>query len=140
MIYSSFGQYTRSFISSRFCATAIAVGIALCASSAVHAQTFMTQSELLATIPGSQMSGVSNQDNKTPWVQAYSKATQKKTGKYNGIWGGKDKYTGEFFVKGDQWCEKGDWGQKCWSVERVSAKELRIYDNGKPKKNTWMLK
>lgn len=65
MIFSSFGNNPRAFISSRFCVTVIAAGMALCASGAVHAQTFMTQGELLATIPGSQMSGVSNQDNKT---------------------------------------------------------------------------
>jgi len=106
----------------------------------VVAQDFMTQEELLATIPGGQLSGVSNSDGKTPWIQAYSKATSKKNGKLNGLWNGKDKYTGDWFVKGDQWCEKGDWGQGCWSVERVGTNEFRIYKDGKPQKNTWKLK
>lgn len=109
-------------------------------STMALAQEFMTQEELLATIPGGQLSGVSNNDGKTPWVQAYSKATSKKNGKLNGLWDGKDKYTGDWFVKGDQWCEKGDWGQKCWSVERIGTKEFRIYEDGIPKKNTWKLK
>lgn len=100
----------------------------------------MSQKELLATIPGGQISGVSNQDGKTKWVQAYSKANKKKRGVLSGLWGGKDKYEGEWFVQGDQWCEKGSWGEKCWSIERVGSKKLRIYENGVPKKNTWKLK
>lgn len=104
------------------------------------AQDFMTKAELLATIPGSQISGISNQDGKTPWAQAYSAASRKNTGVYNGIWDGKDKYKGEWFVDGNKWCEKGGWGQRCWDIERVSAKKLRIYFDGKPLKNTWNLR
>lgn len=100
----------------------------------------MSQSELLATIPGSQLSGISNNDGKTRWIQAYSQASRKNDGLLNGLWGGKDKYTGQWFVKGDQWCEKGDWGQGCWSIERVGPKELRVYDDGKALKNTWKIK
>ncbi|WP_159089939.1 hypothetical protein [Ruegeria sp. Alg231-54] len=118
----------------------IAAGFGAMTSTTAFAQVFMTQEELLATILGGQLSGVSNNDGKTPWVQAYSKATSKKNGKLNGLWDGKDKYTGDWFVKDDQWCEKGNWGQKCWSVERIGANEFRIYENGQPKKNTWKLK
>ena len=117
----------------------VLVAFYLMVPTVATAQNFMSQEELLATIPGGQVSGISNSDGKTRWAQAYSKATSKKKGVYNGLWG-KDKYKGEWYVKGDQWCEKGDWGEKCWSIERVGAKELRIYDEGKPKKNTWKLK
>ena len=34
------------------------------------AQSFMSQEELLATIPGGQVSGISNSDGKTRWAQA----------------------------------------------------------------------
>ncbi len=126
----------RSFLS----VAVIAAGFGAMTTTTGFAQVFMTQEELLATIPGGQLSGVSNNDGKTPWIQAYSKATSKKNGKLNGLWDGKDKYTGDWFVKDDQWCEKGNWGQKCWSVERIGANEFRIYENGQPKKNTWKLK
>lgn len=119
---------------------AFSIVVLLATPHDVRAQQFMTKDELLAAIPGNQLSGISNQDGKTPWVQAYSKATKKNTGIYNGIWNRKDKYSGEWFVKGDQWCEKGDWGQQCWSLERVRAKEFRIYKDGKPLKKTWKLK
>ena len=122
----------------RFAAVAAIAG--MLTSTSASAQEFMTQEELLATIPGGQLSSISNKDGKTPWAQVYSRATGKKKGVYNGIWDGKNKYSGEWYVKGDQWCEKGDWGEKCWSIERVGAKELRIYEDGKPKKNSWMLK
>jgi len=105
-----------------------------------QAQQFMTQAELLATIPGSQISGVSNKDGKTPWVQAYSKSNSSKKGVVSGIWNKKSKYQMEWYVKGDQWCEKWDSGEGCWSIERVSAKKLRVHKDGKPLKNTWNLK
>ena len=126
----------RSFLS----VAVIAAGFGAMTTTTAFAQVFMTQEELLATIPGGQLSGVSNNDGKTPWIQAYSKATSKKNGKLNGLWDGKDKYKGDWFVKDDQWCEKGNWGQKCWSVERIGVNEFRIYENGQPKKNTWKLK
>ena len=105
-----------------------------------QAQDFMTQAELLATIPGSQISGISNRDGKTPWVQAYSKANSKNRGLLNGIWNKKDKYQSEWYVKGDQWCEKWDSGEGCWSAERIRKKNLRMYKDGEPLKNTWNLK
>ncbi|MEP0960320.1 MAG: hypothetical protein ABJQ70_14505 [Roseobacter sp.] len=42
----------------------------ICAPGSLQAQNFMTQDELLATIPGSYIFSTSNQDAKTPWVQA----------------------------------------------------------------------
>lgn len=138
-------SYTLGIFQLKHARSIVSIAAALAAigtigSTTAFAQQFMTQEELLATIPGNQLSGVSNNDGKTPWIQAYSKATSKKNGKLNGLWNGKDKYTGDWFVEGDQWCEKGDWGQKCWSVERVGANELRVYDDGKPGANTWKLK
>ena len=41
------------------------------------AQNFMSQEELLATIPGGQVSGIANSDGKTRWVQAYSKVRRR---------------------------------------------------------------
>ena len=118
----------------------MAAALLFFAPQTAQAQEFMTQKELLATIPGNQLSGTSNQDGKTPWVQAYSKASKGKKGLLNGLWNNKDKYQSEWYVKGDQWCEKWDSGEGCWQVERVSAKKLRAYKNGKPLKNTWNLK
>jgi len=129
----------QSKIKAIFC-SAIASGMLLLGPLPAHAQDFMTQSELLATLPGSQISGVSNRDGKTPWVQAFSKDNGSKKGLVSGIWNKKDKYQNEWYVKGDQWCEKGDDFEGCWQIERVSAKKLRVYKNGKPLKNTWNLR
>ena len=123
-----------------FCLAFIASFAMLLGPVPAHAQDFMTQSELLATLPGSQISGVSNRDGKTPWVQAYSKANGSKKGLANGIWNKKDKYQITWYVEGDQWCEKWDDGQGCWQIERVSAKKLRAHKDGKPLKNTWNLR
>lgn len=117
-----------------------AAALLFIAPQAAQAQEFMTQKELLATIPGSQLSEISNQDGKTPWIQAYSKASKGKKGLLNGLWNNKDKYRFEWYVNGDQWCKKWDGGEGCWQIERVSAEKLRPYKNGKPLKNTWNLK
>ena len=64
----------------------MALAVLLIGPVPAHAQEFMTQSELLATLPGSQISGVSSRDDKTPWVQAYSKDNGSKKGLISGIW------------------------------------------------------
>lgn len=117
-------------------------GAAFCAiflgwtSIGANAQQFMNTNELLATLPESQISGIAQSDGKTPWVQAYSAARSNNTGLLNGLWNGKDKYTAEWSIQNDQWCETWDQGERCWSVERVGPKELRFWKDGVPQKNT----
>lgn len=105
-----------------------------------QAQQFMSEAELLATIPGNQVSAISNEDGKTKWVQAYSAYKGRKNGVISGLWDGKDTYQAKWSVKNGQWCEEWDSGQACWQVEKVGNKGLRIYSNGKPLKNIWKLK
>ncbi|WP_170331608.1 hypothetical protein [Ruegeria arenilitoris] len=113
-----------------------AVACVLVVASGAQAQDFMSQKELLATIPGATVRSVSNQDNKTPWVQAYSSGRKK--GKLAGNFGG-DTYDGEWYVDGDAWCEKtGDW-TGCFQFVRISEKELQPYKDGRPRKHTWKL-
>ena len=107
-------------------------------SSQVSAQTFLTEKELLTTIPGATVYGVSNSDGKTKWIQNYS--TGKRKGNIAGLWGGKDKYKAKWYVKNGQWCEKWNEGSACWHVERVKSKKLRMYNDGKPLKNLWRIK
>lgn len=102
------------------------------------AQQFMTEDELLATIPGSTIDGTSNDG--TRWAQAYSGYKGgKKAGSINVNFGG-EKSKSKWSVKGGMWCE--DWGSDsaCWQVERVSDNELRMYANGKPRKHLWVLR
>lgn len=101
------------------------------------AQQFMSEAELLATLPGSQVSAISNADGKTKWSQAYSAYNGKKRGNISGVWNGKDRYKAKWFVRNGQWCEHWETGKACWHIERVSKKRLRIYEDGKPLKNTW---
>jgi hypothetical protein len=102
------------------------------------ATDFMSEEELLQTIPGSVINGTSNDG--TRWAQSYSAY---KNGKKNGIikvnFGGK-KSDSKWFVDKGQWCENWGTGQGCWMVERVDSKSLRMYENGKAKKNLWKLK
>jgi hypothetical protein len=105
------------------------------------AQTLMTNKELLVTIPGKTLNGLSNIDNKTQWTKTFSaRKGRSKKGKILGYYSGK-KHESNWKVKNDQWCEywrSGKW--KCFSLERVGAKEFRIYKDGKPLKNFWTLK
>lgn len=107
-------------------------------ATASQGKTFMTQAELLAAIPGSTIDA---KDNKgVAWAQSYSAFSGgKKDGVIKGNYGGK-KYDAKWFVQDDQWCENWGDGQACWQVERVDEKSLRMYENGKPKKNLWKLR
>lgn len=119
--------------------TAVALGISLfCLSAdAAQAQTFTTEDELLATIPGSSINSKTNKG--VNWAQNYSKANGKRKGVIKGIFDCA-KYDAKWFVKGGQWCENWGDGEGCWSVEQVDAKSLRMYENGKPRPNLWIFK
>lgn len=104
---------------------------------AAQAQTFMTEEELLATIPGSSIS--SKTDEGVKWSQNYGKANGKRKGAIKGIFDGA-KYDSKWYVQDGLWCE--DWGDdhECFGVERVDAKSLRIYRGTKARPNLWKLK
>ena len=114
-----------------------AVAVVCLAAPMATAQTFMTEDELLVTIPGSSIS--SKGDNGVAWAQNYSKANGKRKGVIKGVFDG-TKYDAKWFVKGGQWCEKWADGEACWSAEKVDAKSLRMYKEGKPHVNLWKLK
>lgn len=118
-------------------ACAAAVAVALLSGAPADAADFMTEKEMLAVFPGSTVYGVSNQDGKTRWIQAYGKGRKK--GKIAGVFGD-DKYDAEWRVKKGQWCE--DWGKgwKCWNFERVGQKKFRVHADGKPSSNLWTQK
>ena len=101
------------------------------------AQEFMTQKELLATIPGATAYGIANSDGKTQWAQAYGKGRKK--GKIAGNFGG-DTYEAKWFVDGNQWCEDWGSGSGCFQFVRISDKELQPYKNGQLQKHTWKIK
>lgn len=102
------------------------------------AQEFMSKKEMLATIPGATLYGVSNSDGKTKWAQAYSKGRKK--GKISGVFG-EDKYEATWQVKGDMWCEDWGSGKGCFKFVRVSDKNLQVYKEGTKKlKNHWKIK
>jgi hypothetical protein len=109
-------------------------------SSSTSAQqaSFMTQSELLATIPGATLYGISSNDGATPWVQAYSSGGKK--GIISGLWN-EDPYQARWYVKDDMWCETGNEYDTCWSVVKVSDKQLQAYKEGGEKtKNPWNIR
>lgn len=121
-------------------ATSVAVVATLSMGVATQAlaQDFMSQKQILATIPGATLYGVSSSDGKTKWAQAYSKGGKK--GKINGVWGDKQ-YKANWYVKGDTFCEKGSDYDSCWNIVRVDEKTLQAYKKGgKKTKNPWYIK
>lgn len=119
--------------------TAIALALtAWVAAPAAQAQTFMTEDEMLASLPGVQVNGTS-QDG-VAWAQAYSKRSgTKKDGIFNGVYGS-DKYTGTWAIRNGQWCEEtSDGWQGCFNFVRDGDKALISYRDGK-KRGTWKIK
>jgi hypothetical protein len=100
--------------------------------------SFMSQQELLATIPGATLHGTSSQDNKTKWVQAYSKGGY--SGKISGLWG-EEPYTSTWYVKDNMWCEKSDMFDACFTAMRVGENSLQMYNDGTEKlRNVWYIR
>ena len=97
-----------------------------------NAQTFMTQTELLATIPGHTIHGVSRKGK--AFVQVYSKGGKRGTvaGKM-----GNSKYTEAWFVTGNFWCESWASGHVCWQVVRKDRTTLQMYRAGRPIAHLW---
>jgi len=107
------------------------------ASASAHAQTFMSEHELLNTFPGNSSRGVANSDGKTPWSQTYSAYNGKKAkgtikGKY-----GDDPYKATWYIRKGKWCENWGSGKACWDMERVDDTTIRLYKKGKPLEQTW---
>ena len=71
---------------------ALALSLYLLTVFEAKAQQFMSQKELLDTLPGSQVSGIWDKDNKSKWTQAYSDNDGSKKGLVAGIWKKKEKY------------------------------------------------
>ncbi len=102
-----------------------------------NAQTFLTEKELLATIPGASIYSKSAQGK--PWAQNYSKADSQRNGAIRGVFG-KRKYYASWFVRDGKWCENWGNGQACWNVERVDSNSFRLYNDGKPRAHLWHLR
>lgn len=128
-------QKTVVSIGFRNCAVAVATLCTLAISPAAHATKFMTQQELLATIPGHAIHGISRKGN--AFVQVYSKG--KKQGTLTGKMGDQ-KYAESWFVSGNHWCENWGSGHACWQVVRKDANTLQMYRNGKPIAHLWHVK
>ena len=102
------------------------------------AQTFMTEEEILNTMPGSTIFSLAFSDGKTKAKQVIEKPKKeaKKKGKIVGDLGG-EPYQSKWYVKKGQWCEEWPGGSACWQLERVNDTQIRVYDNGKPHDQLW---
>ncbi len=106
--------------------------------SPVFAAEYMTVEEMLATIPGKTLTGISNEDGKTRWIQDYAEPKKgKKKGKIVGYWGeSKDKYKSRWYIKKGKWCENWGSGRGCWDLVKEGNKII-AHKKGKPQENHW---
>ena len=97
----------------------------------------MNAAELLATIPGATLTGISNEDLETRWVQVYETGTQ--SGSSAGTFGADDQYVSQWSVRRDLWCE--DWGHRagCWKIERIDEDTLQPYRGTEKLPNVWKI-
>lgn len=117
------------------------VSAALCAVSMSVAQEgvageMMDAEDLLATIPGATLTGISNEDFRTRWTQIYDSG-----GSSGGSMGtfGERPYTSQWTVRRDLWCE--DWGSGggCWRLELVDAETIQPYHGDRKLPNAWRI-
>ncbi|MBE1282703.1 MAG: hypothetical protein GJ676_05270 [Rhodobacteraceae bacterium] len=100
------------------------------------AQEFLSAEELLATIPGATLTGISNEDQKTRWVQHYQSGDRSGTaaGEFNGR-----SYTSQWSVRRGLWCEEWSNRSGCWRMERISETELQPWQGARKLPNTWSI-
>ena len=106
--------------------------------STAVASEFMTVEEMLNTIPGKTLTGISNQDGETRWIQDYAEPKPgKKKGKIVGYWGeSKEKYKSRWYIKKGKWCENWGSGKGCWDLV-MEGNKIIAYKKGKPLENHW---
>lgn len=109
------------------------------ARSTAATRTYMTQAQLLATLPGHTASGVAKQDGNSPWTQTYSPANGKTRGTFRGFFGGNEPYTGTWVVDGAQWCEDWITDSACYTMEQAGPNSIRVFEDGQPLKNLWTI-
>lgn len=106
----------------------------------VNAQTFMTEEEMLNTIPGAKLGGISSSDGETPWEQTYAKPKKGNSkGKGTGIWNNTDTYKFSWKIKKGKWCENWNGGSACWNAELIDESTIQMYKKGKKMSQVWKI-
>jgi hypothetical protein len=117
--------------------TAVIAALGACADmpgTADASRKFLGEAELLATLPGNTVTGLTRDG--TPWTQTYSAADGTGTGTVTGSFGD-DGIDATWSVDGSQWCEDWGTGSACFTFERVGESTLRAYQDGEPRANLW---
>ncbi|MCL6285358.1 hypothetical protein M3P21_17650 [Ruegeria sp. 2012CJ41-6] len=112
---------------------ALPAAFALCLAAPAGADEIMSAEDLLATIPGAVLTGISNEDGATPWVQTYGRDGQAK-----GVFGARD-YSSSWAVRRDLWCEDWGSGSGCWRLERVDENTIQPYHGDRKLQNVWTI-
>lgn len=113
-----------------------AVSSTLFAAEQVVAAEMMSEAELLSTIPGASLTGVSNEDLETQWVQSYGAGDH--FGSASGVFGTKP-YSSEWRVGQGLWCETWDSGSGCWRIERLDRSILQPWHGDRKLPNVWTI-
>lgn len=114
-----------------------ACALSLAVPTLAAAKTYMSQEELLATLPGATVESVTTEGTK--WSQTYSAYNgSKKKGTIDVVFGG-EAMTSKWYLNGNQWCENWGSGKQCWEMERLNDKQLMPHGDGK-KHNPWVLR
>lgn len=102
----------------------------------IHAGEMMDAAELMRTIPGATLAGISNEDHATRWVQTYD--TGETQGLGEGTFGDRP-YTSIWSIRRDLWCESWSNRSECWRIERVSETTLQPYVGQQKLPNVWTI-
>ena len=109
-------------------------------SDMAAAQTFMTEEEMLNTLPGAKLGGISSSDGKTPWEQTYGAPENGKSGgKGKGLWDSNAAYSFTWKVKNGQWCEYWKNGKACWEAVLIDDTTIQMYKKGKKMSQVWKI-
>lgn len=110
--------------------------LALLIAGPMHAGEMLTAQQLQALMPGATLSGISNEDYETRWVQTYGPG--EKSGTSTGVFGERN-YTTSWSIRRDLWCEEWSNRSGCWRLERVDENTLQPYAGQEKLLNVWTI-
>ncbi|EBA15641.1 hypothetical protein RSK20926_15526 [Roseobacter sp. SK209-2-6] len=114
----------------------VVLGLVLVGADQARAGAFMTAEEMLEVIPGASLTGISNEDFETRWVQRYERG--ERSGIAQGRFGERS-YASRWSVRRDLWCEDWGSGSGCWRLKRIDGATLQPYRGSEKLPNAWMI-
>ncbi len=116
----------------------VVFALVLSSSAIVRGESFMTPEELMSTLVGKSLSGITTKG--IPFTQTILAGKPgKKKGRIEGMQEGHS-YESTWKIKGNRWCEAWPGGSDCWRLVKIDDNTVQAYRKKKKLDHVWTLK